>query len=507
MVVPFRHSALVTSTAPPPGPADLDDDTELRATWATAADEMDALAVAERLLASIPADREEARPALRARLLLVLGRPADALAVLPDADRARLLADKPRGWGDVVALACWAAQGDSDALSALLRFGAGLPPSHAPIHADLVAAAAEQAGDLTLADDAALGLAPVRTPFSVRRRAVAHLRQRGGEPERVAATVLDVAQALLELEPRADRDTTVVESVVDDLVRRSDLSAAEMLLDALADLRPGSTTLDTLRRRHPLRVSRLAAAVPFLGAVVASVLLVVAAVRLHLPAGVVAAALPAAFFGAFQARPRTMPDLQEADERAVRLIRRQTRRTIGGRAARAAFTVLAGAVGAVVALVLAVLVSEAVAPGVELGESRVLDLSVLAALIAGVAGGPACLGRLRRRALVRRVARADAAARAQELVDVGRCACWQASHLRGELAEGYAAQHLRADDPGVLDGTDLGDAVEAAVRSCPSTGLRWLLVRLPSDPGAVLLRGTAAGPAPFAADPGTGGYL
>ncbi|MFF1530203.1 hypothetical protein [Cellulomonas sp. NPDC058312] len=495
----------MTSTAPPSEPTGLDDAAELRSAWATAADEVDALAVAERLLASVPADHEAARTAQRARLLLVLGRPADALALLPDADRAQLLVDKPRGWADVVALACWTAQGDAEARGALLRFGATLPPSHAPVHADLVAAAAEQAGDLTLADDAALGLPAHRTPFSVRRRAVAHLRQRGGEPGRVAATVLDVAQALLEVEPRADRDTVVVEGVVDDLARRQDGAAALLLLDTLADLRPGSTAIGALRRQIPLRVARLAAAMPFLVALVGSALLVAATALIHLPVAVVAAGVPTLWFGAFRTRPRTMPQLGEVDEQAARLIRRRTRATFGGRAARVAFAVLAGAVGVIAALFVTVLVSEAVAPGVELGESRVLDLSVLATVIVGAIGAPAAMGRLRRWNLVRQAARSEARAREQELVDLQRCACWQASHLRGEVAEGYAAQHLQGGDDGLLDGVDLGDA--SVVRTCPATGLRWLLVRHASEPGAVLLRGTAAGPKPFVADSGTGGYL
>ena len=500
----------MTSTAPPSEPTDVEDRTRLRTAWAAAADEADAPAVAERLLAGAAADRadDDEHRWHRARLLLTTGRPADALALLPDADRSRLLADKPRGWSDVVALACWTAQGDVDARGALLRFGATLPPSHAPVHAELVAAAGRLAGDLTLADDAALALTSRRTPSSVRYRAVAHLVRRSTvDPGRAAATVVDAAHALLELDPPADRDTATTERVVADLAARGDGAGAALLVDALADLRPGSPGLAALRRRLPLRRSWLSTATPLLTAVVGCVVIVVAAVQLHLPAIVVAASVPAWLIGSLRVRPRGYPQLTLVDERALGLARRQTLRVYPNRAVQVVVLVLAAATGAVLAAMLSAVVSEALLPGVELGESTALDLSVLAAVLAGAVLAPSGMTRLRRASLARRARRDAEAARARELVDLARCACWQLAHARGDVATGYAAQHLGAGDLAGLRGLDLGAGAAAEVRACATTGLRWLLVREPGEAGPVLLRGTAPGPVVFAEEKGTGGYL
>lgn|GEM_PF-6692316 len=509
----------MTSTAPPSGPTSTEDLAGLRTAWAAAADDADASAVAERLLAAAgsasgtaagtaPGTGSDEHRWHRARLLLGLGRPEDALALLEDADRARLVTDKPRGWADVVALACWTAQGDADARAALLRFGATLPPSHAPVHAEIVAAAGRYAGDLTLADDAALAMPARRTPSSVRHRVVAHLVRRSStDPGRAAATVVDTALALLELDPPADQDTTPVVQVVEDLAVRGDVAGAALLVDALADLRPGSPGLGALRRRLALRRSWVSTAAPALTAVLGCVAIVTAAVLLHLPALVVTASVPAWLIGSLRVRPRGYPQLTAVDERALGLVRRQTLRVFPNRAAQVGAVLLGAAAGAALALLLSVVVSEAVAPGVELGESTVLDLSVLATVLAGTVLTPVGLVRLRRRGLLRRAAKAGAAARAAELVDLARCACWQLPHARGQVADGYAAQHLVPGDPAALRGLDLPGPAAPEVRVCPTTGLRWLLVREPGEPHPVLLRGTAPGPVVFAEEAGTGGYL
>lgn len=497
----------MTSTTPAAGPADLDDRDGLWSAWASSADDIDALELAARIRASFPAEaRTDNERAAHARLLLLLGRPDDALAVMPPVDRATVLAGHPHGWVDVVTLACWTAQGDADARGALLRWGSGLPAGHALVFTELLTAAATQAGELTLADDAALRLPARATPWRLRQRVTAFMRQRPQQdPAQIAATVVDCAQALLEVDPPADDDPALLEQVLDDLELRGDTTGPTLLLNALDRQRPGSPVIESLLKARAMRPHPWLAVLPLLAALVLSVLLVWAVDHFDLPGVIFAAGVPGLLVSGWQARPQTYPHLPVAEYRAIRQIRRGE--SFGSTAATVAGGILGGVVGVIFAVIAWMLLAELFMPGGDFGENTLVDLSFWFAIIAGAVAGPLGMLRLRRRSLATIARRRRAAAEHRDPIDADRCACWQPPVLRGPLARRYADGHLRPGAPAIVAGLDLGANTRTEARECPDLGLRWLLIQADTGP-EVLLPGTVREQsAPEDRTAGTGGYL
>jgi hypothetical protein len=99
------------------------------ALWAAAADDGDELEVALLLAESGPFEGDAQGAVVRARQLLLLGRPRDSLVILDQAGFSAPADDLPTSWAGFVLAACRAATGDTAAYRALLSATASTLPS------------------------------------------------------------------------------------------------------------------------------------------------------------------------------------------------------------------------------------------------------------------------------------------------------------------------------------------------------------------------------------------
>lgn len=331
-----------------------------------------------------------------------------------------------------------------------------------------------------------------------------HQRSRT-DPERIAGSTMDCAQALLEGDPPADEDPRVLVDVLDDLARRGDpVAGPTLLLTALNRLRPGSAAIETLLRERAVRPRTWRGTRWVLMLVLIFLGLCVAMDRYGLPGVVLVGAFPGLIAAGWKSWPRLYPELSDADNAALRRIRRGS---VGSRAITVVCALLGAAGGLIVTLIGSVLILAAIAPDAEVGDYPVFDWASVVLVIAGVVCGPQLLLSTRLRTLTRIARRQRAAGQHRKATDLARCACWGATGPRGWVAEGYAAHHLRSSDPSVLRGLDLGGQLHAEVRECPDLGRRWLLVPEGDGAQAVLLAGTSPVSEPASAEPGAGGYL
>lgn len=466
---------------------------------------MEAYPLAERLVAGVRGlDDDALTPLAHARLLLRLGRPDQALALLPRQDPGALIAERPRDWNDVIALACLAARGDDEARGALMRWGADAGSAHGDQLADLLATIGAQTGDLALADDAARQLRPGGTPDRLRRRVTAVLAQRPRQdPYRIADTVTDCATALVQAQPPADEDPGVLTEVLDDLDRRGDREGPTLLLTALDRLRPGSPAIEAELRARAMR-PRHWRSTWFLATLIAAFVVVCVGVdQFGWPSALIAGSVPGLVVTGWKGWPTLYPELGAADNAALRRIRSAG----SSRAVTVTLGVLGSVCGAILALIAVVLVLTALDPDADSGDSTAADLALVLAVVAGLLCGPQLLLSLRRRSSARLARRKRAAGRAREAVDLGRCVCWNAGAIRGADAEGYADQHLVRSDPTAAAGLDLGGTLPAGVRECPDTRRRWLLVPGGDRGRSILLPGTVPEPTAPTPDTTAGGYL
>ncbi|WNB85467.1 hypothetical protein [Cellulomonas sp. ATA003] len=483
----------------------------LRRAWAAGADTQDELAAVGALLQSLADDDLDVH---RARNLLLRGRPADALAVLPQVSRDDVLAGRVRDWTDLVAAACWAAQGDERALGILLRHGAQMNGSAAQRHAYLVGAAAEQAGRTEVADQAwrlLFDTAPVTDHVFVRALTAQIARRDAQDASRAAEAVVGAAQALLEWHGADPDGIALVRDVVDQLVARGDRAGAALLTRALVRMRPGNERLAAAHRDHPVRRSPLLEH----GAQVAGVLagggLVAIAVATDVPA-IVGLTGVLVTMAAPVHRLRTARSMSPADDRVLREIDGvpiDAPASLPALARAPWWLVLAmmlplsALVGFLVAFVVAI---PFVPAEVELGDDPVVDGAVWGGTVVLTIAVLALLLRLRRRNGVRLAERRRQEEHRTWTASVGECLCWTHEAFRAPLAGEYLTKHLRPVSEG--SGAAVARSVEGGTAAeCPVTGARWLV--LGGTDGAVryLLRAPAVmAPEPAAARE-VGGYL
>lgn len=477
---------------------------DLLGAWARAAEDVDDLELAAALWAQAGGAQGASG---RARVALLHGDAAAAVAALQGAGVDTVPPDGPRTLDELVLVGARAALGHQDDLSRLLAVAAVIPPQLQLLYLYVLGAAAGGAGRQDLADEVWRRVVvdhAVRTPYALSRFLATWVQQRRHDDVRsVVSQVVAAADSLVEAVPRPWEDVAALEATRRQLVARGDSAGAALLAVAVSRLGPRSDAVDSLvealrpRRRALQRVVPLVVVV---AAVVASV------VVLH-------HGLPGIAVGgvALWAARRWWPPVHGwalGDGRAWEsFMAVRFDAASNGPKERSThlrvLPVLAGVVGGVVGIVLAGMWWEwSTDPvhGVPVTLSGVVGgllwFGVPAASIwAGVRGDRE---RRRRREVQQRVA-ADAV----DLRQAATCRCWASSALVGRFAELYTTAHLAAaPHPAPVVGRP------AAVHVCPLSGMRWMSTTSVTGASAVLLRG----PAPSAPDAphagtGDGGYL
>ncbi|MBO0922927.1 hypothetical protein J1G44_00325 [Cellulomonas sp. zg-ZUI199] len=478
---------------------------ELSSAWALAAEDVDDVPLAAALWSQVDDPRGTSG---RARLALLAGDAAGALALLETAGVADVPADGPRNVDHLVVLGCRAALGRQDELSRLVAAGSTLPAQVRLTYLYVLGAAAEGAGQQALADDVWLSVVAdhgVRTPHALSRCVAAWVQgRRGTDPRALVTRVAQGAHELVGAVPRPWEDVATLEATTRLLVARGDAAGAALLTAAVCRLGPRSEALDALEAAHAPRRRISQRVVPFLVLVVALGLSMVL-VRHGLPGMILGAA-------AIRASRRWWPPvhgMSVADGRAWdALVALRFDERSGQPQENLTSLRLLPSLGAVCGL------GVGVPLGVWWGQWALDPVHGVPVQVAGVVFGLCWLvvpslavwagvradRERRRRAAARTRAEVDAA----ELEQAATCRCWQVSALVGRFAERYATSHL-----GVATGVLPVAGRAASVRVCPLSGMRWLATASLGGAGVVLLRGPGPGPvAPAApAAPGTGGYI
>lgn len=392
------------------------DDRSLRS-WAGLAEAVGAPRLAGDLLVAAPhlvGDGE------LARLALVDGRPADALALLARTGRDVVPPHGPTCPDHVVAAAARAAQGDGDALGVLLAFGSALADRDVRgFFLRLLAAAAHGGGRHALADDAWVSLVVEhgdRTPQGLGGWAAARVASRDAtRSDEALGAVLGAARELRDALPAAADDATATTLAVRALQHRGDHAGAALLAAAVARGGRSSPDLRALRDATALRSRRAAGVVPVLAAVVL------------LPLGVVGIALGIGIIRLLQHTWRRVPDVSLSDERVwftVDGARADDGRQAGAHSEVRAVPALAAACGFVAGIGLALEVDawvRTLVPG--LGDGWAMLLWAVPLLGAPVVAF-LVVEHVRRFLVRRRLARREAADRAAQLETAGSCRCW-----------------------------------------------------------------------------------
>ncbi|MFC0644705.1 hypothetical protein [Cellulomonas phragmiteti] len=472
--------------------------------WARAAEDVDDLDLAATLWSQV--DDEHAVSG-RARVALLSGDAAGALALLAAAGVADVPADGPRSLDQLVVLGCRAAQGRPDDLSRLVAAGATLPAQLRLLYLYVLGAAAEGAGRQDLADGVWRTVVVehgVRTPHVLSRFLASWVQGRPGTDGRAVVTrVAEAAHELVGAVPRPWEDAAALEATTRELVARGDAAGAALLTTTVSRLGPRSEAVDALVSAHAPRRRTLQRAVPVAVLVVAVVVSAVV-LRHGLPGFAIGgAALWASRRWWAPVRGWSLADGQAWDG----LVALRFDDTSGAPRERTSSLRLLPSLAAVAGL----------AVGVALGgwwwQWSLDPARHVPWQVSGIVGGLCWFGipalatwagvrgdrERRRRADVRRRTEADATALAQ----AATCRCWEASALVGSYAERYAAAHL-----GAAAGAAPVSVRAASVRVCPLSGMRWMATTSVTGASVVLLRGPAPSvPAPAPAVPGAGGYL
>lgn len=497
----------MTSAPPAPGPSLGDatrDRRDLVGAWARAAEDVDDLGLATELWRQV--DGEQAVSG-RARVALLAGDAAGALALLEGQGAGDVPSDGPRTLDHLVVLGCRAALGRADELSRLVAVGASVPPQVRLVYLYVLGAAAEGAGRQDLADEVWRSVVVdhgVRTPYALSRFLASWVQARRGPDARAVVThVASAAHSLVDAVPRPWQDAAALEATTRELVARDDAAGAALLATAVSRLGPPSDAVDALVAAHTPRRQHLQRVVPI------GVLLVAAVVSwLVLRHGMPGIAVGAAALAASRRWWPAVRGWSLVDGRAwdglVAL--RFDARTGGPREKTSQLRLLptlAAVVGGAIGVTLGGLWMQwAFDPARQLPSPVVGVVAGLLWLgLPGLAiwGGIRTDRERRRRADVRRRLQADAVEHQQ----AATCRCWEISTVVGEFAERYATAHLTpAPDPAPVVSR------AASVGVCPLSGVRWLATVSTTGASSVLLRGTgpttSVAPAPA---PGAGGYL
>ncbi|GAB2585200.1 hypothetical protein Aab01nite_53170 [Paractinoplanes abujensis] len=455
--------------------------------WLAAADRVDEFEVALALTASA-GERDDL---MRARLLLLTGRPREALGLLAREQITELSPESRTSWPHLLLAACRAAGGDLGAYRWLLSTVAAWPGAWQPLY--LVGAAAEQCGDYATADQAWTALVRAHgivTSFTLSRFLGSVVARRDRHDGAAATrTVLDVVEEFLAADPDVEAHPEPILAAVNYLRRRGDTAGSALLLHVAHHRFPEAAALRAVVTSAPMRrfgrrrtALRLASAAPLVPAAAL-------AVWSGVPPLVVAGLVPVLLVHHFGAR--TVPGFTAADSavwRAGAKLRQGP--------ARRELT-LDQHVGAALALALVVTAAVPIA-GASTGRVT-LSAVVFAGLMAVVTAIGQALMRLARWHNWRSERHRRQQADRYRLADAGDCRCWQAGALTGSYATAYLNRHLTVAGPA-------GRLLGAAVLRCPTTGTLWLSTTAGPSGKHLLLRGvdqlSIDQPAPA-----TGGYL
>jgi hypothetical protein len=464
--------------------------------WSEVADNSDEVELALELLDNVEDPSGHRHAATRARMVLMAGRPHEALALLREHDIVDLPPHLALSWPNLILAACRAAVGDAEAFQWLLAAASkvsGSPESAAVTY--LVAVAAEGCGDQATADQAWSDIVTryrIMTPMSLSHFGAALVAARDPlDPVAAAEAVTNAASAFDGLDPAVHEHPRLVLDAVANLRARGDDGGARLLLHAVIRCNPPSPALAAAlcdltpaaaMRRHRFKV------------VAAASLIVPLA-----PLGIIGGILAFAGRAVWERRVR-LPGLTRAESGAWRAIRtyRYNAATDAVEHVEKEHTGvygLAGLVAAFVALCVTAAPYEALARRVGEFDASTLhrigwtSLALLTFLGPGAAayfGARAAHRRLQ----ARRRDRRNRVAERQRLALAARCQCWQAHGFSGAFAEAYLHRHLTQLTPDVVP---VAPNLRGRLGRCPSTGALWLMTGVGASP-ALLLRGPVSEP-------------
>lgn len=470
------------------------DQQELLASWAASAARMDEFVLVSDLLEATARAGGEGLEVERARAAVLAERPALAAGLLADVDRS-VLTTRTNRWTDVIAMAAWAAQGDPEALAALIRAGQGLHGAEARTHGYLLAAAAEQADQAELADRTWRDVAAIATPTMTvtRRLLVADVLGRSrSDTGSAGATVARSARALVEMLPIPEEHVRPVRDVVTRLEARGDPAGAWLLLEAVAALRPTAREVEVLRRERATGRGWWRSRVPGFAAAVGAAATLSAVGLTGAPMWVGSTAVLAAMaVGAWWRLPQGA-GLSRVDARVLADLRALPADVVGRlspASRRFAARTTAGTVAFFVTIIAAGLL--VTGPLAELNRTHTPAVDavvwplVLLATVLGAAAGP----RVLRRAVERDAGRWVDQVRTAVADGVRGCCCVRTVGMRSTETDAYVAGHLRPADADLAAAAPTIASGTLAVHQCPLSQTPWLSVRSP-DREALLLRGS-----------------
>lgn len=508
------------------------DPTASQLEWSGAAMIMDEPELAARILAG-PAvggnpEAEHVRRGALAEALVVLGRPAEARALL-EHDGVR-----PPGpgegwsWRQMVLAAAYAT-GDASAWAWFQERLRDVGEGAARTRLTRVAAAvAEARGDRPAAARAWASLrTQVSTATSVRMaaraaQALVETRQREGTPQSIADVLVDAVATVRRFDPERAAVRAALRQVTDGLLAVGDRAGARLVL-ALAVAETGRDRdlrrdLRALRpRRGPWRTLLVALALVVIAAAGAAV--VVADVQHRAGAGAGAPRLLAMLIlvGVATATGRfvRVPGMTASETRVWWGLRELRYDSVEDRAAlpRSGGWTGAAAIGGAVATFVAIAAALAGPDGTWPAWSTTGVAFALWAVLTCLGAVAAAMGLrwARHAAARRRLARARAESLARAEQRAATCECTALWCRWGPSAEAYARRHLTRPVPAVavpLTGSFPG----AEVLTCPQTGLPWLVGPLGGAGALVALAGclrdvVPAAPVDRPGDPSVGYYL
>jgi hypothetical protein len=503
----------VGSAPPAPSPQDL---TESLREWTTGAEALDHFDLALRLVEYAVHDGGSDAPTAltRARLLLCLGRPHDAVQALEEAGILELPDRAPLTAETLTVAAVRAAAGDEQLYRRVLsatQLDQWLP-------AYLVGAAAELRGDVAVSEQAwtaAVELGALTSHTFPRWAAAAVSRRSQRSPKEAIGTIVAVARAAGRLPHDLALAPQPVLAAAELLRARGDVAGARLLTMAV----------DRLNPPVPAIRQRLAVLTPSMRGYRWTGRLLLALAILLVPLGYLGLGLLFVGGRLWDTFVR-VPGLDRTDSRvwrglaAARFDNRSARVEIA-RGNAGALTVLAAFSSMGVGVFASMLMLDALArlfpsgspdAGTTPGASLPMTLQVFIWLV-GLISCPVVtvllIDAARRRFRQWRLRSTRRHARAQLRTDASRCHCLQVSRLTDEQALLYAENHLRPGSQTVAVEERLRRTPRdvITVSACPGTGMLWLGTDLVADRPAVLLRGTAPHNRPERPDDAPGMYL
>ncbi|WP_066583406.1 hypothetical protein [Cellulomonas timonensis] len=484
---------------------------ELWIAWVNSANEMDEFVLVSDLLESAAARGHGDGIELgRARAAILAGRPALAAGLLADVDRS-VLTNSELTWRDVTAMAAWAALGDVEALEALVRAGQHTDGPRKASHLYLLAAAAEQAGQLDLADAVWRELSETTnlTSAVLTPNIVADILQRSTtDPGLAAGTLGKAAREVIELIPMPEDSLRPTLDVVARLEARGDRAGAWLLLEAMSALRPVAKGLGPLRKERSSGGGWWWERLPGLMAVVAAAVITVAGTLRGLPNGF---ALGSVLFAVAVWKLWRLPQgrgLSGVDPVVLAAVRRLLPDVVSEIPARirtVAAHITGGGIGLLWAILVVSLCTELLLTDLydanrETSDAIIFPFIALCTVIGGIVG-PRQLRRLQI-ASARQLVNTR---RAAQVIPAGQCVCVSSSRMRDIKAERYLADHLRAPQPDVAAAVPVIPSATLTAHQCPLSKTPWLEVRRP-DREVLLLRGALAYVSDESEDT-VGGYL